>query len=73
MRACARVCVCVCVCVRRVSLCVCLCVRSTLRSKSDLNMYSVNMNQGMEKYSNRRIMCTQMEEFVIVKQLEGKK
>ena len=28
-------------------------------------MYSVNMNRGMEKYSNR-IMCTQMEEFVIV-------
>ena len=36
-------------------------------------MYSVNMNQCMEKYSNSRIMCTQMEEFMIVKQLEGKK
>ena len=36
-------------------------------------MYGVNMNRRMEKYSNRRNMCTQMEEFVIVKQLEGKK
>ena len=36
-------------------------------------MYSVNMNERMEKYSSRRIMCTQIEEFVIVKQLEGKK
>ena len=36
-------------------------------------MYSVNMNRRMEKYSNGRIMCTQMEEFMIVKQLEGMK
>ena len=36
-------------------------------------MYSVNMNQRMEQYSNRRIMCTQMKDFVIVKQPQEKK